>query len=414
MTAGDRTNPQNRANLEVGNNLEPPTPEDLAALIEALGKIDLSKEFKATGMTFETALDGSLKLKYPEGMQGPSTDEILARGVVPPNEDQDSLPTNSANGENKMGLLDKYKICLCSELTAVITKDGQPVEGAEIIRRLDLFLPKDQVYTDRTVTDAAGRFAFKPAYAKRWKPLLAEVRTDQKILIRHDGKLYLGWSNIRSGLGPHEDVFVPGMQEGSYIQLEFYGDLSRATTLPDNVDLDRPMMDDGFFNSQVVCVCSRLHFFVTMNGEPAIGAKVVRTGEHVGYKSYEQSKVSDIDGEVNMDPVYASRLAHTWAKPEIKQKIVITYEGEDYLAWEKTKTNPWEQGEYNLDAKKGRMYAEITAELTDDPNIIRGVKTDLERCWKGEQGKDYLPPNAIPYKGLFQITRYSPNIQKDQ
>ncbi len=389
----------------------PMTPEEQAsydALLAALGKIDLRQALADAGLSIETAPDGSLVMKDKGTTPPGDIEAYLATGVLPPDVPADSLATNPHHGENDMGLFDKFRICICSEVTGVITKDGKPVAGAEIIRRLDLYLPKDRVYTDQTITDSAGRFTFKPAYAKKSKHLaFVAVANDQKILVRHEGKLYLGWGNISRGCELHEDVQAfNGVAAPGYHPLDFDGDLSRATPLPEDVDLNQLMQDEGFFNSQVVEVASHLHFFVTMNGEPAVGAKVVRTAEHVGHHTYEQTKTSDIDGEVEIAPIIAARFAHAWEQFEIKQKIVITYQGKDYLAWEKTKTNPWENGEYNLDNKKIVFSAEISAELTDDPNAIRGVVTDLARCWKGKEGEDYLPPDAIQYKGLFQVTRY--------
>jgi len=242
--------------------------------------------------------------------------------------------------------------------------------------------------------------------------MVSEVRTDQKILIRHEGKQYLGWENISMGRNLHEDISAPGAPEGFYFRLNFKGDLARGIPLPKDAVVDRHMHGEGLFNSQVVCVASYLNFFVTMKGEPAVGAKVVRMAEHVGYGAYEQSKLTDRDGEVTLLEIHASRLEYRWAKTEIKQKIVITYQGKEYLAWEKTKTNPWENGEFNLDDTKYRLPAEITAELSDAPDLIRGMKTDPERCGID----DNLPENAVLYKGLFQVTRFNPHfvIEEEQ
>jgi len=416
--AGNETTPpadgDSTAN-HVSHNVPSEKSASFAKALEGLANMDLSEMLKLPKGTVETAADGSMTLKLPSGeeIKGLGPEAFWGGSFMPSCEAEEVLPPTSDNGEDDMGLLDKFRICLCSEVTGVITQDGKPVAGAEVIRRLDLFLPKDQVYTDSTVTDAGGRFDFKPRYAKHWKPLMAEVRTDQKLLVRHAGKQYLGWANVACALDLHQDVFVPGIQEGCYVRLNFNGDLARATPLSENDDLDQLMEGKGFFNSQVVCIATRLRFFVTMNGEKAVGAKVVRTAEHVGYDKYEQSRVSDLDGEVaDMPALYAPQLIHSWANTEIRQKVVITYEGKEYLAWEKTKTNPWEEGEHNPDDKKWGFYAEITAELSDDQNMVRGVKTDPDRCWKGEQGADYLPDDALPYKGLFQVTRYSPNIKK--
>lgn len=416
--AGNETTPRPEDDSTVNHVLPALSPEETASFAKALAELaamDVSEMVKRPKGSVVTEADGSMTLKLPSGdeIKGLGPEAFWGGSFMPSCEMEEIIPPTSDNGEDAMGLLDKFRICLCSEVTGVITLNGTPVAGTEVIRRLDLFLPKDQVYTDSTVTDGDGRFSFAPRYARRLKPLMAEVRTDQKLLVRHEGKQYLGWANGRSGLELHEDVDCFGSgQPDFYIRLKFNGDLARATPLPEEADLDRLMKKDSFFNSQVVCIGTRLRFFVTMNGEKAVGAKVVRTAEHVGYGNYEQSKLSDCDGEVDMPGLYAAELEHPWAKTEIKQKVVITYEGKEYLAWEKTKTNPWEEGEYNIDNEKPLLHAEITAELTEDQNVMRGVKTDPERCWKGEQGADYLPDDALPYRGLFQVIRHDSGYEK--
>jgi hypothetical protein len=100
-------------------------------------------------------------------------------------------------------------------------------------------------------------------------------------------------------------------------------------------------------------------------------------------------------------------MIHKEAKTEIRQKIVLIYDGKEYLGWEKTKTNPWAWGEYNVDDRRWGLNVQITAELSDDPTAVRSVESDHARC----SSDDLLPPDAIQYKGLFQITRYDPGYE---
>jgi hypothetical protein len=285
----EETSSTHNATSSAGENERPRplTPEEQAScdsLLDALGKIDWSQVMVACEPLIETAPDGSWVTQAPGAADGLDAEEILARGFLPPGDPRDSLPNNTDNGENAMGLLDKFRICLCSDVTGVITLGGKPVEGAEIIRRLDMIHHDNQVHTDVTVTDADGRFAFKPAYARKSKYVLWEVVTDQKLLIRHDGKLYLGWTNVSHGRDLNAEYCTTVFSPNS-IKLDFDGDLSRATPLPDDVELERNMTGGGFFNSQIICVCSHLKFFVTLNGEPVQGVKVVRTADHLGCAS---------------------------------------------------------------------------------------------------------------------------------
>ncbi|MFT3868305.1 MAG: hypothetical protein QM715_07390 [Nibricoccus sp.] len=371
-------------------------------LFGELEKIDLSEAFKALGIA--ATADGMPALSFPATL---GENELLNNALL-----GETLPAEIANvsptEDDPMGLFDKHRICLCSAVTGIVTKNGKPVQGAEIVRRLDLIHHQNQVHIDKAVTNANGRFSFKPAYARKWKYVLWEVVTDQKLLIRHEGKLYLGWTNVSHGRDLNEEyctsIFPP-----NYIKLDFNGDLSHATPLPGDVDLNRNMTGQGFFNSEPVCVCSYLKILVTLNGEPTQGVKVVRTAEHVGYDNYEQKGITDGDGEVNLDALHAPLLIHKNAKTEIRQKVILIHEGKEYLGWEKTKTNPWAWGEYNLDSARWGLNTEVTAELTDDPQAIRTIETDPERCGKD----DLLPAGTITYQGLFKITRYNPGYEKE-
>jgi hypothetical protein len=136
-----------------------------------------------------------------------------------------------------------------------------------------------------------------------------------------------------------------------------------------------------------------------MNGEPVVGATVTRTAEYVGHRTYVQSKPSPYDGDVELKAIYAPRLVHPWQKIEIRQKIVVEYEGKEYLAWEKTKTNPWESGEVNPDGEKAGLNPKIiSAELTD-PVIVRCVKTQEKYV------AHYPLAEKIQYRGFLEVHR---------
>ncbi len=387
----------------------PHTPEEIELIqqfAEALEKRGLTEPL--TPSASQSAAFAEFLRQHPE--EALAVQGLCGDGFLPPDDAPDLLPPTINNEENDRGFFDRFKICLCSEVTGVITKDGQPVVGAEIVRRLVMFLPTDEVRVDRTLTDAQGRYAFKPAYSKHRKLTLSEVRTHQTLLVIHEGKAYVGWGNCSAGRDLHRDISgsIPDVKEfpmygGFYYHLDFDGDLARATPLPDGSNLEqRNFEGEGFFNHQTVCVASYFRFVLTMNGKPVHGAKVTRTAEHVGYKTYVQTKPSPYDGEVELYQLYAPRLIHPWEKTEIRQKIVIEYEGKEYLAWERTKTNRWEYGEVNPDDREHSLSPQIiSAELTD-PVMIREVKTHEDDL------RHHFTEDTFSYKGFLQVQRKYP------
>jgi hypothetical protein len=92
-----------------------------------------------------------------------------------------------------MGL--SMKVYLFSATRGVVTRNGQPVENAEV-ERTYRWGSKNQEGSDKTVTDAQGRFAFDTAWDKSLihgiLPLHQSVA--QRIFIRVDGAEYRAWS----------------------------------------------------------------------------------------------------------------------------------------------------------------------------------------------------------------------------
>ena len=94
-----------------------------------------------------------------------------------------------------MGFLDVFKIVVFSEVSGVVTLDGSPVEGAEVVRVADH--EEDKVYTDRTITDNNGKFYFKEISVFSMRPLMLGTIIRQKIIIKYKEMEYLAWKTIK-------------------------------------------------------------------------------------------------------------------------------------------------------------------------------------------------------------------------
>jgi hypothetical protein len=91
-----------------------------------------------------------------------------------------------------MGLFDFLKVCLFSEVNGVVTLEGKPVAGAELVRTAMI---NDKEYTDKTVTDEGGKFHFDAMYTHSINKIvfIIEPVIPQTMTIFHNDKEYLGW-----------------------------------------------------------------------------------------------------------------------------------------------------------------------------------------------------------------------------
>ena len=106
-----------------------------------------------------------------------------------------------------MGLFDFMKVCLFSEVNGVVTLEGKPVAGAEIVRSAEI---NDKPYTDKTVTDENGRFHFDAMYTHSVNKILPmEPVIPQKILIKPQGHEYLAWEMTKHDYGINDEIKMP-------------------------------------------------------------------------------------------------------------------------------------------------------------------------------------------------------------
>ncbi|MCH8499854.1 MAG: DUF4198 domain-containing protein [Marinobacter sp.] len=91
-------------------------------------------------------------------------------------------------------MADIGKVCVFSEVTGVIRLQGQPVEGATVVRTHDY----RKAVSDQATTDADGAFAFPAAFERAWTSILPiELVIAQRLTVSYQGQDYLIWSNTK-------------------------------------------------------------------------------------------------------------------------------------------------------------------------------------------------------------------------
>ncbi|GGA38510.1 hypothetical protein GCM10010981_29670 [Dyella nitratireducens] len=93
-----------------------------------------------------------------------------------------------------MGSSDSW--VLFSEVHGTVLKDGQPVQGAELVEKAEWSENDADNPTQHTVTDEKGRFSFqqlerKRGFIHRWLPTQPVV--NQTITIKYQGVEYEAW-----------------------------------------------------------------------------------------------------------------------------------------------------------------------------------------------------------------------------
>ena len=132
----------------------------------------------------------------------------------------------------------------------------------------------------------------------------------------------------------------------------------------------------GMLDFMRVYIFSEVDGVVLMNGKPVSGAKVIRTADYKD-KVHSNTVVTDEQGRFHFDDIftYSMRLSET----AILQRIMIHYEGEEYLAWEMMKRNDNRYGELN-DPETPEVpikHLQLNCELTDDQKVKRIFQFEL-------------------------------------
>ena len=94
-----------------------------------------------------------------------------------------------------MGLIDFFTIHVFSDVTGIVTMNGEPVEGAELIRTADH--ENDKVYTDSALTDKNGKFSFEGISTFSLRPIMLGTIIRQRIIVKYKGMEYLAWKTVK-------------------------------------------------------------------------------------------------------------------------------------------------------------------------------------------------------------------------
>lgn len=97
-------------------------------------------------------------------------------------------------GGTAVGLTDIGKLCIFSAISGVITKDGQPVAHAKLVRTGS----KERKHQDETTTDENGHFSFPPMYERSIAKFLPmEFVASQEIMVVYKGQSYKLWTGVK-------------------------------------------------------------------------------------------------------------------------------------------------------------------------------------------------------------------------
>ncbi len=97
-----------------------------------------------------------------------------------------------------MAFFDLFKINVFSEVSGVVTMNGEPVQGASVKQWAKVSF-NGSVYEHQAVTDAHGRFKFDAIYANTINRLLPSAhKVTQEAKIEHQGETYRAWVAVKN------------------------------------------------------------------------------------------------------------------------------------------------------------------------------------------------------------------------
>ncbi len=137
----------------------------------------------------------------------------------------------------------------------------------------------------------------------------------------------------------------------------------------------------GFFDLFIIHVFSDVSGIVTFQGEPVDSVKIIRTADHEHDKVYTDTTATDKDGKFSFKGVSTFSLRPIMLGTIIRQKIVIKYQGMEYLAWETLKRNNYKYGELNSEDAENPIKLHFFCELTNPQDTLTFI--DFKRINKG-------------------------------
>ncbi|RLB48816.1 MAG: hypothetical protein DRJ42_22365 [Deltaproteobacteria bacterium] len=99
------------------------------------------------------------------------------------------------------------RLVLFSRAEGVVTQNGVPVEGAEVIQEL-LYRSAASFPNKSVITDYDGRFVFQEVTesAGLSRLLPGEATINQRLLIRYEGREYEGWVHGKTSFDPESEL----------------------------------------------------------------------------------------------------------------------------------------------------------------------------------------------------------------
>jgi hypothetical protein len=117
----------------------------------------------------------------------------------------------------------------------------------------------------------------------------------------------------------------------------------------------------SLLKGEKVCVASGFEGRLTLNGQPASGARVVRKIEWKGNKEKTEETIADKDGRFGF-PVHWDVLRQVLPVQFVAyQSIFVYFQGQKYQIWETGKLDESEYGEFN--GKPQNFRCELIDEL---------------------------------------------------
>lgn len=129
------------------------------------------------------------------------------------------------------------------------------------------------------------------------------------------------------------------------------------------------------FNPLKACTFSEMQISLTLDGEPASGATVIRT---VNWKNeMTDTFTADEAGQVSLPAMYQNSITQVLPIEFVSaQTIKVEHKGNEYKIWVYAKRNPAKNVEFDGQPIK------LTCELSDDPKTERAFGSVVKTACK--------------------------------
>ena len=124
----------------------------------------------------------------------------------------------------------------------------------------------------------------------------------------------------------------------------------------------------GFFDAMEINLFSEMKGVVTLNGNPVAGAKIIRTAVSDSEKEYIDNTTTGLNGSFHFERMKISSIFNLLpGQSRVFQKVIIEYEGKEYLAWDAITgiSNKGELNEADVIGTDKEIDINMKCELTD-------------------------------------------------